>query len=101
MTIELSIAGAGDVIRAERERRGHSLRNVASHMGCDRGLLSKYENNQVGLSIEVINKIAEAIGERPEALACKCLKAAYPVLGAPKSRAAKLFADLLEHLESA
>ncbi len=57
-----------------------SLNDLAEKLGWDKGRLSKYENSQLGLSYEVLNDIAKALGRRPEQLAVMCLKEAYPKL---------------------
>ena len=96
----MTIRNAGSAIRAKRKQADLSLEALAELSGINHGLLSKYENNKVGVSIPVINKIAEALGERTEALACQCLREAYPALAKPRTKIARHFAELLDLLEN-
>lgn len=49
----------GSKIRMVRELRGFSQENVAALLGIAQNTYSKYENNQIKISAEVIQKIAD------------------------------------------
>lgn len=98
MGITIKIDGAGDAIRTLREASGLTLQGLAERVGWDRGRLSKYENNRLGLSISVIEEIARALGEPSLAVVLLCLKQRYPELS--NSKAGKLVEQLVEEVSN-
>lgn len=99
MTRVFKIEGAGSLIRAKREHAGLTQQELADELDCDKGLISKYEHNHIALSSRMIEKIARAVNERPEVLACECLRVAFPALAQPRTKAAQLLSKLISHLE--
>jgi transcriptional regulator with XRE-family HTH domain len=73
----MKIEGAGAVIRKYREQHNISLRELALRLGWDRGRLSRYENNDLALSLDALSQIATALGERPEVVVFECLRALH------------------------
>jgi transcriptional regulator with XRE-family HTH domain len=91
--IDIKLKGAGEAIRALRERREVSLRDLAKTLKWDRGRLSKYENNQLPLTLHIIERIATILDERPEVLLHSCLKILHPHMG--KNPVGKLLRRLI------
>jgi transcriptional regulator with XRE-family HTH domain len=87
---------AGSVIRELREEAGLSLSDLAQKMGWDKGRLSKYENDGLGLSAQTIEKIATALNFNPEVLLLKCLQHKYPRLAEAKT--GKLIEEAIREL---
>ncbi|MCH8804914.1 MAG: helix-turn-helix transcriptional regulator [Planctomycetes bacterium] len=98
MKVAFRIDSSGGVIRARRQRARLSLQKLADRLGWDKSRLSKYENNRVAVSSEVIEQIAEALGILPEELALDCLKCRYEALNHSDSEPARLLEKLLESL---
>jgi transcriptional regulator with XRE-family HTH domain len=96
MSEPLKIAGAGPAIRQLRQAAGLSLEDLADRLGWDKGRLSKYETDRLGLSISIIEEIARALGRRPEVVALYCLKQRYPKLSS--SEVGCLLDSLVEEL---
>ena len=57
-----------------------SLRELAERLGWDRGRLSKYETNTLGLTLPLIEEIAKALEMRTEVVVLECLMNRYPSL---------------------
>lgn len=93
---KLKIDSTGGAIRALRETAGLSLAELAEKVGWDKGRLSKYENNHLGLSLSVIDEIAAALGLASTTVLISCIKHRYPHLSRPRSRVGKLL-DQLDH----
>ena len=74
-----------------------SLRELATRLGWDRGRLSKYETDAVGLTLPVIEEIAAGLQLRPEVVVLKCIQSRYPAL--KKSDAGRYLANLVNALE--
>lgn len=98
MSKELTIPNAGNLIREKRKDAALTLEQLSDLTGIHLSLLSKYETNDVALSKSVIDKIAAALNERPEALACELLRVAYPALAKPRTKGARLLAELIDYL---
>ena len=97
---ELQIEKAGQVIRDLRSERGIGLNELAARMGWDKGRLSKYETNQLGLSLSAVGEIAKALHVRPEVLVFECLKQVYPRLRRD-SEERQLLEQLIEKMGTA
>ncbi len=52
----------GKVIRGLRQKDGLTIAEVTAQAGISRGMLSKIENGQVSTSLEMLSKIAAALG---------------------------------------
>jgi transcriptional regulator with XRE-family HTH domain len=95
------ITGAGSVIRELREGKNVTLPELADSLGWDKGRLSKYETDQRGLSVDVIEEIAEALDLRPEAVVLQCLKRRYPKLAEEGSEIGTLVNELVAAIQKA
>jgi transcriptional regulator with XRE-family HTH domain len=95
--IELRLSNSGNVLREARERAGLSLRELADRLGWNQGSLSKYESSQTGLSLEVIEQIAKALGCSAEELALRCLRERFASLSRSTVEG-KLTNDLIDAL---
>ena len=100
MSKDLTIPNAGNLIRKKRKAAALTLEQLSDRTGIHLSLLSKYETNDVALSKAVIDKIAAALNERPEALACELLRVAYPALAKPRTKGARLLKDLIDYLSA-
>ena len=96
--IDLKMNGSGHVLRQMRDEAGVSLRELAEKLDWNQGTLSKYENNQLGLSLEVAEQIADALGCSREELAVRCLQARYNTLAKSTTNVGKLAYNLVEAL---
>jgi transcriptional regulator with XRE-family HTH domain len=81
------IGPAGEVLRALRGEAGLSQPELAEKLGWDPTRLSKYENNRLMLSLDVIDKIARALGVPAEAVVLRC-RTATPRWRRPTPRSA-------------
>ena len=74
------LKSAGEVIRSLRQERGLSIRALASQLHWDKSRISKYENNAIAMSTDVIEKLAGAFGLPPLALLLRCIRHVHPEL---------------------
>ena len=96
MKKDLKIEGAGSVLT---ELRGtYTLEEFADRLGWDRSRLWKYENNKLGLSIDVLEHVARVTGQRAELLAFRCLQQRYPNLRSSRSEVGRLLNRAVELL---
>lgn len=63
---------------------------LARRIGWDKSRLSRYENSQVGLSVDAIEQIAQALELPPLVVALRCLKHIYPALSDPTKKPGKI-----------
>lgn len=89
---------AGEVVRRLREHAGLSLSELAERAGIDKSSLSKYENNQLAMSLRVVERIAEGLKTPPLVVIFECLKQRYPNLRGAKSKVAGLVEQLVTEL---
>ena len=94
----LSISSAGEAIRSLRKSRGLSLAALSEKVGWDKSRLSRYENNQVAVSVDAIEKIADALEMSPLVATLYCLRTVYPILADPSNEPSRLFGRLTEEL---
>jgi transcriptional regulator with XRE-family HTH domain len=78
----VTIPGVGPRLRQLREMRGLSLQACADLIGggVDKSTISLWETEKRRLTIGMLDKIALALGHRPELVLLHCLKARYPSL---------------------
>jgi transcriptional regulator with XRE-family HTH domain len=86
----LNLASVGEALRILRKGQGLSLTALADRIGWDKSRLSRYENNQVAVSVDDIDKIATALKVSPLVVTVQCLKHLYPALADPKAETSKL-----------
>ena len=79
------------------EEAALSLSEMAKRLDWDKGRLSKYENNQLGISLSVAEEIAKVLKKRPETVVLLCLKEHYPKL--KKSETGEILDALVNALE--
>lgn len=96
---KLKIDSAGGAVRALREQAGLSLQELAERVGWDKGRLSKYENNHLGLSLSALDELAAGLGVPSTTLLIDCLKHRYPSLNHPQSRVGRLLDQLTRELD--
>ena len=92
------IESAGGAIRALREERSLSLTDLAAKLKWDKGRLSKYENNQLAMSLPVLDLIAKALDLPPLVVLLHCLKHRYPMLRRRDNRVAQLVEQIVHEL---
>lgn len=95
---DFKIESTGDVVRAMREKAGLSLQQLADRIGADKSSLSKYENNQLAMSLRTIERIAEGLELAPLVVLFECLRHRYPMLRSSKSKVGGLVQDLVAEL---
>lgn len=78
--LAVTVPGVGPRLRQLREKRGLTLQAVADLVSIDKSSLSNYETEKRRLSIGMLDKIALALGYRPELVLLHCLKERYPGL---------------------
>ena len=98
MTSKFRITDAGSVLRELREQADLSLREAADILGWNQGVLSKYETNKVGVTLEIIDQIAGAFKMPPEKVALKCLQARYEAFTLKDSPVGQAMGELLEKI---
>ncbi|HKQ46806.1 MAG TPA: helix-turn-helix transcriptional regulator [Phycisphaerae bacterium] len=98
MDDRITIAGAGSVLRQLRTKAGLSLDDLAGRLDWDKGRLSKYENDQLGLSLDVIEQIAVALDQRAEPVILRLLQHRYPSLASPRSKVGRLLREAVDEM---
>ncbi|WP_439029084.1 TetR family transcriptional regulator [Gordonia terrae] len=68
MSEQANGAHSGDVVRATRLEAGQTLRQLAASIGVSVGTMSAIENGKVGLNVDRLRAIAEALGVPPSHL---------------------------------
>src|SRR6266511_6033157 len=53
--------GLGKRIRAERQRQGHTLRQLSERLGCSEAKLSNIETDKVALNLAELRRIGELL----------------------------------------
>jgi transcriptional regulator with XRE-family HTH domain len=97
---KLKLLSAGHVIKKLREEQNLTLMALADKLGWNKGRLSRYENNQVGLSTDAINEISKALNIPSPIVLILCLKQIYPALSDTNSKTAKLLDQLSEAIKA-
>lgn len=93
---DIHIDSAGQAVRALRMDAELSLQELADRLGWDKGRLSKYETNRLGMSVGVIEEIARALRKPPLVVILHCLRHRYPDLQRKGSRTAQLLEALVQ-----
>jgi transcriptional regulator with XRE-family HTH domain len=88
----ITMRAVGSVIRTLRENSGYSLKALAAKLHWSHGRLSKYENDKLAVSLEIIEEIAKALNISPITIVYKCLELRYPKM--KSSSAGKLFGQI-------
>jgi len=96
---ELKLTNAGNVLRGLREEANLGLREAAEKLGWNPGELSKYETDKVGVTLDIVEKIADLVGKPREAVALLCLQARYETLAQKDSPIGKAVGRLLTELD--
>lgn len=89
--------GYGRVIRELREAAHFSQSELAKRIGWDKSRLCKYETNQLGMTAEVIEAIARALGHHPLHVIMRCLTLRYQALNS-NSQIGRLARSLIKEL---
>jgi len=97
---KLKLESAGLAIRQLREERKLSLDALAGRIGWDKGRLSRYENDRVGLSTGAIEHIAQGLELPSIVVLVHCLKHIYPALAEANSPKGKLLDRLVKEVLS-
>src|SRR6266851_5093844 len=91
--------GVGEVIKELREQASLSQKQLADELGWDKGRLSKYENNHLSLSLRVLDRISQALGQPNEKVILLCFRKMYPDLTLPESEIGRLLETLVKTIE--
>ena len=94
----LKLDKAGIAIRRLRENKGIGLNELSESIQWDKSRLSRYENNQVGLSLEAIEIIASGLDLPPVYIIIECLKEIYPHLIEPGNKTGLLLKSLAKEV---
>jgi XRE family aerobic/anaerobic benzoate catabolism transcriptional regulator len=102
MSAQAFLARLGGQLRQRREERGLSLAELARRSGVSRRYLTEAEGGRANLSVEVLLRVAGALGERPERLVALAAEARVErvalvgLRGAGKTTVGRLLAQELE-----
>lgn len=66
--------GCGIILKQIRKTAGMGIREFALIAECDRGRISKIENDQISLSLSMIEKFAPRVGIPTSDVLLQCLK---------------------------
>jgi transcriptional regulator with XRE-family HTH domain len=80
-------------------KAGLSLAQMAERLQCDKGLLSKYENGHLKFPRNLLEKLAEVVGEPPEVVVLFCLQRVYPKLASEASKTGDLLRKLVAEID--
>ena len=97
---DIKLTGAGDVLRELREQAGLGLREAATELGWNPGELSKYETNKVGVSLDIVEKIAKLVKKPAEAVVLQCLQTRYKTLSTKDTPVGKALGQLLKAIDN-
>ncbi len=89
----------GEALREARERLGVGLNELAEKLNWDRGTLSKYETERLSVTMDTVDAIAEALGQRPEVLLLFCFQSRYPNLKLKGSETGRFLEQLVEKMQ--
>ena len=96
----LRVEMAGQVLRAEREQAGLTLPQLAEQLGWNRSRLSRYENNETAMSLEVLSAIARKLHIEPEYLLLQCLRATFPKLADADTEVGALVSQIIDFMRT-
>lgn len=102
MSAQAFLARLGGELRRLREEQGVALAELARRSGVSRRYLTEAEGGRANLSVEVLLRLAEALGQRPEALVALAAEARAERIallglrGAGKTTVGRLLARELE-----
>lgn len=96
---DILLSGVGNILRCVRHRKGVSLRQLERKTGISRSLLSRYENNEVNLTTDVLEQISNAIDVPLPYIVIEYLKNKYPYLSKSRSDISKALNAISEALE--
>jgi transcriptional regulator with XRE-family HTH domain len=96
---EIKLRNVGSVLRGLREEANLSLREAAAKLGWNHGELSKFETDKVGVSLEIVEKIADVVGMPREAVILRCLQARYRSLAGKDTPIGKALGRLLNEID--
>lgn len=102
MSAQAFLARLGGELRRLREEQGVALAELARRSGVSRRYLTEAEGGRANLSVEVLLRLAEALGQRPEALVALAAEARVERIallglrGAGKTTVGRLLARELE-----
>jgi len=71
--VQFTVRGVGSLIRELREAKSLQAKQLAAAAEIDPSVLSKIENNSLGLATDVLIRIAAALDIAPLDLAQRCL----------------------------
>ncbi len=101
-SLEVKLLGAGEFIRGLRDEVGISLRELAEELNVNRGTISRWESDDLAISLDSLEAIADALGKPRQEVAMRCLRYSletrYPDLANEGTRPGKLVAELIEAL---
>ncbi len=81
---EMTFPGMGKTLKQLREQNSWSLTEFADRLGWHKSRLSKYENNELAISLPALEEIAKQLDMRPDVLVLQCLRQKYPDLNRPE-----------------
>jgi transcriptional regulator with XRE-family HTH domain len=93
-SIKFQLKFSGGVIKRLRQEKNISLRDLESETKISRSLLSRYENDQVSISIDSLEAIARVIGIPVLYLIIELLKNKYPHLTDKNSHISNILDEL-------
>lgn len=89
-------ATIGGILRQYRQGRSIALGVMEHVVGRDKSLLSRYENDQVGVTLDLLDDYAKATATPCEELVLNCLRVRYPIFNDPQTAVGKAFEELLK-----
>jgi transcriptional regulator with XRE-family HTH domain len=78
------IENVGECLTVLRKVSGLTLDALAEKVGTSKAALSKIENNQRPLSLQLLERLAKPLGFKPEALVLYCIRQKYTALDRPE-----------------
>ena len=89
----VKLSNVGAALSQLRKQAGFSISEMAKQLGWSKGRISKYENDELGVTTTVLEELAKGLGMEPEVVILFCLNHKYPKLG--DSEIGKALEDLI------
>lgn len=92
------IKSAGQILKKIRTDKEISLRQLEEGTKINRGLLSRYENNEVNIELDVLERIAVGLNIPAPLIIVEWLKEKHPKLRNPENKIGQLLNELSKEL---
>jgi len=94
----MKFTDCGEVVRNFRLAKKLSLRDLSARTNLNAGNLSKFENNLIGITLKILDQIADGLGMQREVLALEFVRFRYGLYDL-RTGVGQAFEELIEAVE--